>query len=146
MQKQKTSNIDSITLENGLTIYAAKAEGFTGAAIAARVNFGTSDEKSNGYSRGSAHLLEHVVLDGIGKKKELGYLAANTRYEYTLYKEMMHIDNIQIGIDAIREMLLRPDINESAYLKAKKEVVQEVSRGAVKGFYSLTYMPFALYG
>ncbi|MEM3019957.1 MAG: insulinase family protein [Candidatus Micrarchaeaceae archaeon] len=144
MQKQKTSSVDSITLENGLTIYAAKISGFTGAAMAAAVNLGSNDEDK----RGSAHLLEHAVLDSIteAEGKKMGYLAAYTRSDYTVYRETMYIDRMNEGVDIIGKLLLRPDLDKSTYVRAKKDVVQEVSKGAVKGFYSLTYMPFALYG
>jgi predicted Zn-dependent peptidase len=148
MQKQKTSSVDSITLENGLTIYAAKIDGFTGAAIAASVNFGSNDEKINGYERGSAHLLEHVALEGITKdeSKKMGYLSAYTRGDHTLYRETMYIDRLNEGVDIIGKILFNPGLSKSTYIRAKKDVVQEVSSGAVKGFYPLTYMPFALYG
>ena len=148
MQKQKAAALDSITLENGLTIYAVKREGFIGAAIAPKVDFGSNDEMPNGYNRGSAHLLEHVVLDSIskGESKKMGYLAAYTRVDYTVYRETMHMDRMNEGVDIIGKLLFSPDLSKSTYIQAKKDVVQEVSKGAVKGFYPLTYMPFALYG
>jgi len=124
------------TLPSGLRVITARLPGFDSAAVAAFINAGCRNEKSE--ENGIAHFLEHMAFKGTITRTSLEISAeveklgsninAYTSYDRTAYYVTGLVKNIEKSVAIIGDVLLNSVFNECDIETEKGVILQEISR------------------
>lgn len=149
------SNIETIKLDNGLTIYLYSDKRRHSTLFQHITLFGgkTKDFMLNGkeyhMQDGVAHILEHYVVEENSKGNFLKLLGekqmatnASTYYDMTRYY-FEAIEDVEFGIETMIRGIYSPVFNEERLEKIKKPILQEIKGRMDNKFYHSEQLKFA---
>ncbi len=121
-------------LENDLTIVTESIGGRASVHLGLHLLWGTRHEP--GHMAGSAHLIEHMVFKGTGKRSALdiateiesvgGEIEASTGKEITSYTIQCLKKDLNLGIDILSDICLNAQFIEEDFVKEKDVVISEI--------------------
>jgi predicted Zn-dependent peptidase len=126
------------TLANGVRVVADAAPGFQTLALTVAAGRGAraEDEAHAGW----AHLLEHMVFKGAGERSARdiveaieargGSINAATGYERTSFQVRSLAGGLQLGMEVIADMMLRPTLDAHDLTQEVGVIAQEIAEAA----------------
>jgi len=126
------------TLANGVRVIADPAPGFETLALTVVAGRGarTENERRSGW----AHLLEHMVFKGAGKRSardiveaieaEGGSINAATGYERTSFQVRGLAGGLQLGLEVVADLMLRPTLDRADLTQEVGVIAQEIAEAA----------------
>ncbi len=126
------------TLPNGVRVVCDPMPGLETLALTVVAGRGAAHEdvRRSGWS----HLLEHMVFKGAGSRSardiveviesQGGSLNAATGYERTSFQVRALKGGLDLGMDVIADLLLRPTLDEADLTREKQVVLQEIAEAA----------------
>jgi len=126
------------TLANGVRVVADPAPGYETLALSVAAGRGArqEDEARSGWS----HLLEHMVFKGAGARSARdivetieargGSVNAATGYERTSFQVRSLADGLQLGMEVVADLVLRPTLDPDDLEREKLVVAQEIAEAA----------------
>ncbi|MBT9447772.1 MAG: insulinase family protein [Hyphomonadaceae bacterium] len=127
------SEMELITLENGVRLALDPMPGLETAALGVWVRVGARQETPE--QNGIAHLFEHMAFKGAGGRDAKafaeaienvgGYLNAGTGYERTSYTARVTKEHATFALDMVSDMILDPHWEAGDLEKEKGVVAQE---------------------
>jgi predicted Zn-dependent peptidase len=126
------------TLKNGVRVVCDPMPGLETLALTVVAGRGAAHEdvRRSGWS----HLLEHMVFKGAGSRSardiveviesQGGSLNAATGYERTSFQVRALKGGLDLGMDVIADLLLRPTLDEADLTREKQVVLQEIAEAA----------------
>ncbi len=121
-------------LENELTIVTESISGRASVHLGLHLLWGTRHEPS--HMAGAAHLIEHMVFKGTGKRSALdiameiesvgGEIGALTGKEITSYTVQCLKKDLNLGIDILSDLCLNAEFREKEFVKEKDVVISEI--------------------
>ncbi len=124
--------IDRTELDGGLSVLTQPVSGARSASVGVWVRYGSAHEAPE--ELGAAHLLEHMVFKGTGRRtgREIavvlerlgGSLDAYTSREHTSYQARVLDQDLDVALDVLADMVTAPKLEE-ADLELEREVVLE---------------------
>jgi zinc protease len=124
-------------LDNGLTVVARESFGAPVVAVQVWVNTGSADESDR--EAGVAHVLEHMMFKGTGKRgvgetamevESLGGdLNAFTSYDHTVYHITIASRYFDEAVEILSDLVLNPVFDEGEFKKEREVVLEEIRRG-----------------
>jgi len=128
------ADFEKFRLKNGLTVLMEHRK-LPVVSIIAAVKYGSAYE--NAKMKGIAHSLEHAVFKGTKTKtqkqiasiieKHGGEINAATAEELTFFYSKIPSRHINLGIDIISDITLRPLLRENLIEQEKKVILQEIN-------------------
>lgn len=119
-------------LDGGLSVLTQPVSGVRSASVGVWVRYGSAHEGPD--QLGGAHLLEHMVFKGTGRRtaKEIaavlerlgGSLDAYTSREHTSFQARVMDEHLELALDVLADMVVSPALRE-ADLGVEREVVLE---------------------
>jgi len=126
------------TLANGVRVVADPVAGFQTLALSVSLGRGARSEDEG--RAGWAHLLEHMVFKGAGERsaREIveaieargGSLNAATGYERTSYQVRSLAGGLQLGMEVVADMVLRPTLDPRDLAQEVGVIAQEIAEAA----------------
>lgn len=125
-------------LSNGVRVICDPMPGLETLALSVVAGRGAryEDEARSGWS----HLLEHMVFKGAGNRsareivevieQEGGQLNAATGYERTSFHVRALKGGLDLGLDVVADLILRPTLDPGDLRKEKQVVAQEIAEAA----------------
>jgi len=124
--------IDRTELDGGLSVLTQTVSGSRSASVGVWVRYGSAHEAPG--ELGAAHLLEHMVFKGTGRRtgRDIavvlerlgGSLDAYTSREHTSYQARVLDQDVDVALDVLADMVTAPKL-DSADLELEREVVLE---------------------
>ncbi|WP_235068276.1 pitrilysin family protein [Asticcacaulis sp. YBE204] len=128
-------NAACVTLDNGLRVIHDPMPGLKTFALTAVVHGGARYEAPE--QSGWAHLAEHMVFKGAGKRsaRELaeviehrgGTINASTGYEHTRFEVRGMADLLPLAVEVVGDLMFRPALEADELEREKKVIEQEIS-------------------
>ncbi|ALL12102.1 M16 family metallopeptidase [Caulobacter henricii] len=126
------------TLANGVRVVCDPMPGLETLALTVVAGRGAANEDPA--RSGWAHLLEHMVFKGAGSRSSRdiveviesqgGSINAATGYERTSFQVRALKGGLDLGMDVIADLLLRPTLDEADLVREKQVVAQEIAEAA----------------
>lgn len=126
------------TLKNGVRVVCDPMPGLETLALTVVAGRGAAHEDVP--RSGWSHLLEHMVFKGAGSRSardiveviesQGGSLNAATGYERTSFQVRALKGGLDLGMDVIADLLLRPTLDEADLTREKQVVLQEIAEAA----------------
>jgi predicted Zn-dependent peptidase len=126
------------TLANGVRVVCDPMPGLETLALTVVAGRGAANEDIP--RSGWAHLLEHMVFKGAGARtsrdivevieSQGGSINAATGYERTSFQVRALKGGLDLGMDVIADLLLRPTLDEADLTREKQVVAQEIAEAA----------------
>jgi predicted Zn-dependent peptidase len=126
------------TLKNGVRVVCDPMPGLETLALTVVAGRGAANEDIP--RSGWAHLLEHMVFKGAGTRSSRdiveviesqgGSINAATGYERTSFQVRALKGGLDLGMDVIADLLLRPTLDEADLTREKQVVAQEIAEAA----------------
>lgn len=126
------------TLKNGVRVVCDPMPGLETLALTVVAGRGAANEDIP--RSGWAHLLEHMVFKGAGTRSSRdiveviesqgGSINAATGYERTSFQVRALKGGLDLGMDVIADLLLRPTLDEADLTREKHVVAQEIAEAA----------------
>jgi len=126
------------TLSNGVRVVADPAPGFETLALTVAAGRGARAEGAS--TSGWSHLLEHMVFKGAGGRSARdivevieqrgGQLNAATGYERTSFQVRALKGGLQLGLEVVADLVLRPALDADDLAREKQVVAQEIAEAA----------------
>ena len=126
------------TLSNGVRVVCDPMPGLETLALTVVAGRGAADEDLA--RSGWSHLLEHMVFKGAGDRSSRdiveviesqgGQINAATGYERTSFQVRALKGGLDLGMDVIADLLLRPTLDEADLVREKQVVGQEIAEAA----------------
>jgi len=126
------------TLKNGVRVVCDPMPGLETLALTVVAGRGAAHEDVP--QSGWSHLLEHMVFKGAGSRSardiveviesQGGSLNAATGYERTSFQVRALKGGLDLGMDVIADLLLRPTLDEADLVREKQVVLQEIAEAA----------------
>jgi predicted Zn-dependent peptidase len=126
------------TLKNGVRVVCDPMPGLETLALTVVAGRGAANEDIP--RSGWAHLLEHMVFKGAGTRtsrdivevieSQGGSINAATGYERTSFQVRALKGGLDLGMDVIADLLLRPTLDEADLTREKQVVAQEIAEAA----------------
>ena len=126
------------TLKNGVRVVCDPMPGLETLALTVVAGRGAANEDVP--RSGWAHLLEHMVFKGAGARtsrdivevieSQGGSINAATGYERTSFQVRALKGGLDLGMDVIADLLLRPTLDEADLTREKQVVAQEIAEAA----------------
>jgi predicted Zn-dependent peptidase len=126
------------TLKNGVRVVCDPMPGLETLALTVVAGRGAANEDIP--RSGWAHLLEHMVFKGAGARtsrdivevieSQGGSINAATGYERTSFQVRALKGGLDLGMDVIADLLLRPTLDEADLTREKQVVAQEIAEAA----------------
>jgi len=126
------------TLPNGVRVVCDPMPGLETLALSVVAGRGAAyeDPARSGWS----HLLEHMVFKGAGARSSRdiveviegqgGSINAATGYERTSFQVRALKGGLELGMEVIADLLLRPTLDEADLTREKQVVLQEIAEAA----------------
>jgi predicted Zn-dependent peptidase len=126
------------TLANGVRVVADPVPGFQTLALSVVAGRGAraEDEARSGW----AHLLEHMVFKGAGERSARdivetieargGQINAATGYERTSFQVRSLAGGLELGMDVIADLMLRPTLAAADLAQEVGVIAQEIAEAA----------------
>ncbi len=126
------------TLKNGVRVVCDPMPGLETLALTVVAGRGAAHEDVP--QSGWSHLLEHMVFKGAGSRSSRdiveviesqgGSINAATGYERTSFQVRALKGGLDLGMDVIADLLLRPTLDEADLTREKQVVLQEIAEAA----------------
>ena len=126
------------TLTNGVRVVADPVAGFQTLALSVSLGRGARSEAED--RAGWAHLLEHMVFKGAGPRsaREIveaieargGQINAATGYERTSYQVRSLAGGLELGMEVVADMVLRPTLDPHDLTQEVGVIAQEIAEAA----------------
>jgi predicted Zn-dependent peptidase len=126
------------SLGNGVRVIADPAPGYE--TLALSVVAGRAARFEDAARSGWSHLLEHMVFKGAGNRSardivevieaQGGQINAATGYERTSFQVRALAGGLQLGLEVLADLLLRPTLDAGELAKEKLVVGQEIAEAA----------------
>lgn len=126
------------TLPNGVRVVCDPMPGLETLALSVVAGRGAAHEDPA--RSGWSHLLEHMVFKGAGGRSardiveviesQGGSINAATGYERTSFQVRALKGGLDLGMDVIADLLLRPTLAEADLVREKSVVLQEIAEAA----------------
>ncbi len=126
------------TLKNGVRVVCDPMPGLETLALTVVAGRGAANEDIG--RSGWAHLLEHMVFKGAGARSSRdiveviesqgGSINAATGYERTSFQVRALKGSLDLGMDLIADLLLRPTLDDADLVREKQVVAQEIAEAA----------------
>ena len=126
------------TLANGVRVIADPAPGFETLALTIVAGRGARTEVES--QAGWAHLLEHMVFKGAGKRSardiveaieaEGGSINAATGYERTSFQVRGLAGGLPLGMEVVADLMLRPKLDAADLAQEVGVIAQEIAEAA----------------
>lgn len=126
------------TLSNGVRVICDPMPGLETLALTVVAGRGAAHEDLA--RSGWSHLLEHMVFKGAGTRTSRdiveviegqgGQINAATGYERTSYQVRALKGGLDLGLEVIADLLLRPTLDEADLTREKQVVLQEIAEAA----------------
>ncbi|MBI4404295.1 MAG: insulinase family protein [Deltaproteobacteria bacterium] len=123
------------SLSNGVTLIAEKHPQVCSVSVGVWVRAGSCSEEPK--RSGVAHFLEHMVFKGTQKRTALeiatiieslgGELNAFTDREFTCYHATVLSKHIDVALDVLSDLVLRPNFAKKEIEREKKVLLQEMA-------------------
>lgn len=121
-------------LKNGLRVVSVEAPHLASAYVG--VMFGVGSRHETPRDNGLSHFLEHMVFRGTANYNDAsdlnvaaesagGALDASTSRDYTLYGTTCHPTKIDVAIELLSEVVLRPKLK---HIEIERSIIQEEMR------------------
>lgn len=124
--------IDRTELDGGLSVLTQHVSGSRSASVGVWVRYGSAHEGPE--EHGAAHLLEHMVFKGTGRRSGRdiavvlerlgGSLDAYTSREHTSYQARVLDQDLDVALDVVADLVTGPRL-DPADLEVEREVVLE---------------------
>ena len=125
-------------LSNGVRVVADPVPGFQTLALTVAAGRGARSEGEA--EAGWSHLLEHMVFKGAGQRSARdivevieargGSINAATGYERTSFQVRSLAGGLQLGLEVIADLLLRPTLDTSELTREVGVIAQEIAEAA----------------
>jgi predicted Zn-dependent peptidase len=125
-------------LANGVRVVADPVPGFQTLALTVAAGRGARSEGEG--EAGWSHLLEHMVFKGAGERSSRdiveaieargGSINAATGYERTSYQVRALAGGLQLGLEVIADLVLRPTIDAEELRREVGVIAQEIAEAA----------------
>jgi predicted Zn-dependent peptidase len=125
-------------LGNGVRVIADPAPGYETLALSVVAGRGARFE--NEARSGWSHLLEHMVFKGAGARSardivevieaQGGQINAATGYERTSFQVRALAGGLELGLEVLADLVLRPTLDAGELAKEKQVVRQEIAEAA----------------
>lgn len=122
-------------LGNGVRVACTPMPGLRTLALSVVAGHGARSESAA--RSGWAHLLEHMVFKGAGGRSAMqiveaveargGQLNAATGYERTSYQLRALEGGLQLGMEVIADLMLRPTLDPAELTREKRVIAQEIA-------------------
>ena len=126
------------TLANGVRVVADPVPGFQTLALTVAAGRGARSESEA--EAGWSHLLEHMVFKGAGERSARdivevieargGSLNAATGYERTSFQVRSLAGGLQLGLEVIADLVLRPTLDAGELAREVGVIAQEIAEAA----------------
>jgi predicted Zn-dependent peptidase len=123
------------TLSNGITLVAESHPHVRSASVGVWVKVGSSCEKDS--ESGLSHFIEHMVFKGTERRSAFeiatvleslgGDLNAFTDREYTCFHSTVLSENLDVALDVLSDLTLRPSFPAAELERERKVLLQELS-------------------
>ena len=123
-------------LSCGTVVLSEKMDSVRSAAVGIWVRRGTAHEQPA--YRGVAHLLEHMVFKGTGRRsaREIaaavegvgGSLDAYTTHEHTAFLVRVPAAHLATGLDVLSDLVFSPALRENDLVLEREVVLEEIAR------------------
>src|SRR5215469_13172331 len=129
-------NVEISNLSNGLTVITDPMANLESAALGIWVGTGSRDELPR--EMGISHMLEHMAFKGTTSRdarqiaEEIesvgGYLNAYTSREQTAFHARVLKNDVNLALDIIADILVRPTYEASELERERQVVLQELGQ------------------
>lgn len=123
-------------LPSGTVVLSERMESVRSIAAGVWVRRGTAQEQPE--RRGIAHLLEHMVFKGTGRRSAQqiaaaveitgGSLDAYTTHEHTSFQVRVPSDHMATGLDVLSDLVFSPSLREEDLRLEREVVLEEIAR------------------
>lgn len=127
--------IDRTELDGGLSVLTQPVSGARSASVGVWVRYGSAHEAPG--ELGAAHLLEHMVFKGTGRRtgKDIalvlerlgGSLDAYTSREHTSYQARVLDRDLDVAMDVLADMVTSPRLDPGDLELEREVVLEEIS-------------------
>ena len=122
-------------LDGGLSVLTQPVSGVRSASVGVWVRYGSAHEGPE--QLGGAHLLEHMVFKGTGRRsaKEIagvlerlgGSLDAYTSREHTSFQARVLDDHLELALDVLADMVVSPTLSAQDLAVEQQVVLEEIA-------------------
>lgn len=126
---------DRTVLDGGLSVLTQKVSGVRSASVGLWIRYGAAHETPG--ELGAAHLLEHMVFKGTGRRTapeiaaELerlgGSLDAYTSREHTSYQARVLGENLEVALDVLADLVADPLLRDGDLALEREVVLEEIA-------------------
>ena len=127
--------INRTELDGGLCVLTQPVSGSRSASVGVWVRYGSAHEGPG--ELGAAHLLEHMVFKGTGRRtaKDIalvlerlgGSLDAYTSREHTSFQARVLDEHLEIALDVLADMVVDPTLRDEDLAVEREVVLEEIS-------------------
>ena len=127
--------INRTELDGGLSVLTQNVSGSRSASVGVWVRYGSAHEAPE--ELGAAHLLEHMVFKGTGRRSARdiamvlerlgGSLDAYTSREHTSYQARVLDEHLETAVDVVTDMVKDPLLREEDLSLEREVVLEEIS-------------------
>ena len=122
-------------LDGGLSVLSQPVQGVRSASVGVWVRYGSAHEGPG--ELGVAHLLEHMVFKGTGRRSARdiamvlerlgGSLDAYTSREHTSYQARVLDEHLEVALDVVADLVADPLLREEDLELEREVVLEEIS-------------------
>ncbi len=127
--------IDRSQLDGGLSVLTQHMSGVRSASVGVWVRYGSAHEAPA--EQGAAHLLEHMVFKGTGRRSARdialvlerlgGSLDAYTSREHTSFQARVLAEHAEVALDVLADMVASPALRPEDLALEREVVLEEIS-------------------
>jgi predicted Zn-dependent peptidase len=122
-------------LDGGLSVLTQRVSGVRSASVGVWVRYGSAHEAEG--ELGAAHLLEHMVFKGTGRRTARdiagvlerlgGSLDAYTSREHTSFQARVLDEDLDVALDVLADLVVDPCLLEEDLDREREVVLEEIS-------------------